>query len=346
MSRGDQLFRQWSILCRLSSGRRSRRQLADELGVSLKTVSRDILSLSVFPIAEEREGIDVFYELIRGARTPSVRFTPEELVALLLSEPTIVDALEGSPYAGAVTGALAKVDLLYQESAARGRARLPEVFQSSFLKPTVRADLQERLHAAALERRLLRLVYYTAEHQRQSERIVEPFFLHLHPHGLHLIAYCRERLDFLYFSVNCIESIEILGETFAPEERAFDLKAFLATVFDGRRGTPIVDVHLRVKDPTARWARDHFYHSTQELTPIEGGVEIRFRSGAPEAIAARVLSLGPDCEVLRPRSLAESVARKASEIMALYEKNTVPENPGPDLSGVDGSPPSPPSGQE
>jgi predicted DNA-binding transcriptional regulator YafY len=319
MSRGDQLSRQWSILSRLSGGRRSRRELAEELGVSLKTISRDLVSLSVFPIAEEREGIDVFYELVSGARTPSVRFAPDELVALLLSERTIVGALEGSPYAEAVARALAKVALLHRERSDRALARLPEVFQSSFPKPARRTDLQERLHEAALLRRLLRLVYFTAERGRSSERIVEPFFLHLHPHGLHLIGYCRERCDFLYFSVNAIESLEVLDETFDPGVRAFDLEAFLATVFDGRRGTPILDVHLRVKDPTARWARDHFYHSTQEFTEIDGGFELRFRAGAPEAIAARVLSLGPDCEVLGPPALIADVARKARGIMSLYE---------------------------
>ncbi len=318
MSRGDQLFRQWTILSRLSAGRRSRRELAEELGVSLKTITRDILSLSVFPIAEERSGIDVYYELVRGARAPSVRFTPEELLALLLSEGTILSAVDGSPYAAAVGEALAKVDLLHRETSERSLARLPQVFHSSFLKPQVRADLQERLHEAAIERRLVRLTYFTAERRASSERVVEPFFLHLHPHGLHLIAYCRERGDFLYFSVGAIEALEVLTETFDPEARTFDLKAFLSTVFDGRRGAPVLDVHLRIMEPTAHWARDHFYHSTQELTEIDGGIELRFRSGAPEAIAARVLSLGPDCEVLAPQSLARDVADRARAIVDLY----------------------------
>ena len=320
MSRGDQLIRQWTILSRLSSGRRSRRELADELGVSLKTISRDVVSLSIFPIAEEREGIDVFYALVPGARTPSVRFSAQERVALLLSERTILRALEASPYAEAVAAALAKVDLLHRESAEGALPRPPQVFQSSFLKPTVPADLQQRLHRAALERRLVRLDYFTVERQRSSERVVEPFFLHLHPHGLHLIAYCRDRQDFLYFSVNSVRSAQVLDETFSPEARGFDLDAFLETVFDGRRGQPILDVHLRIADPTAGWARDHFYHSSQEIIDIDGGVELRFRSGAPEAIAARVLSLGPDCEVLAPLSLAQDVARKARDIQGLYDR--------------------------
>ena len=63
MAHGDQLQRQWSILDLLSEGRKSRRELAEQLGVSLKTIARDIEALSLFPIAEERDGIDVVYEL-------------------------------------------------------------------------------------------------------------------------------------------------------------------------------------------------------------------------------------------------------------------------------------------
>ncbi len=318
MSRGDQLIRQWTLLRLLADGRRSRRELAQELGVSLKTITRDVLSLSLFPIAEEREGIDVFYTLIAEARTPQVRLSPEELLALRLSEETLRGALEGSPYAAAVAGALSKIDLFLRETDERALARRPQVFHSSFLKPHQRSDLQEQLHDAALSRRLVRLTYFTAERGTTGERLVEPYVLHLHPRGVHLIAYCRERQDFLYFSLGAIQALDVLGETFDPQAHPFDLQAFLATVFDGRRGTPLLDVHLRIKEPTAHWARDQVYHPSQELTEIEGGIELRFRAGAPEAIAARVLSLGPDCEVLAPPTLAQEVAAKARAIAELY----------------------------
>lgn len=338
MSRGDQLYRQWSIIDQLSSGRKSRRQLAERCGVSLKTIARDIQALSIFPISEERDGIDVYYGLLPGGRAPSVRFQPMEVAALLLSEPTIAGALDGSPYADAVASALAKVELLQRADTYRALHRLPDVFQSSFAKPSVRADLQRQLLDAALSRQLVYMTYHTAERGQLTERTVEPFFLHLHPHGLHLIGYCLARQDFLYFNVNCIRSLQTLEQTFEPRERAFVLDEFLATVFDGHRGTPILDVRLRIRNPTAHWARDQFFHATQVIRELEDGVEIGFRSGAPDAIAARALSLGPDCEVLEPVYLRQMVAKKARDISALYESDEIVDNPGPDVSGVDATP--------
>lgn len=337
MARGDQLHRQWSILDILSEGCQSRRELARRLGVSLKTITRDIEALSLFPIAEERDGVDVVYQLVHGA-APRVRFEPDEVAALLLSKRTVLDALAGSPWARAVASALAKIELLQRDRADRGRRRLPDVFHSSFDRPPVRAELQERLLGAALARRCVWLRYFTAERRARSERVVEPYFVRLHPHGLDLIAYCRERREFLVFHVDCIEALELRDETFEPGERAFDLERFLATTFDGRRGEPVLDVCLRVRMPTAAWARGQFFHATQQVRELDDGVEIRFRAGAPAAIATRVLGLGPDCEVVAPESLARLVARRAEAVVARYRAREPAQDPGPDLSGVDGIP--------
>lgn len=331
MARGDQLLRQWSILDLLSGGARSRRELAERLGVSLKTISRDIEALSLFPIAEERDGIDVVYQLVHGA-APRVRFETDEVAALLLGRRTVLDALAGTPYAQFVASALDKLALLQRDRVDRGRRRLPEVFLSSFDPPSVRADHHERLLFAAIERRRVWLRYFTAERCAYSERVVEPYLLRLHPRGLDLIAYCTTRSAFLAFNVGCIEALRVCEDTFDPAARAFDLDRFLAGSFDGRRGDPEIDVHLRIRNPTAAWARAQFFHPTQRMRELDDGVEIRFRAGAPEAIAARVLGLGPDCEVVEPALLARMVAERAAAVASIYRLRN--DNPGPDLSGV------------
>jgi predicted DNA-binding transcriptional regulator YafY len=358
MSRGDQLLRQWTILRLVSSGRRSRRELAERLDVSLKTITRDVEALSLFPITEERDGIDVFYELLRGARPPPIDLEEEEIAALLLGAPTVLAALDGTPYREHVAAALAKLRLLQRGRSERdnGRRPLAEVLHARYDAPPNRGDHgdhrdhRERLLAAARERRRVWIRYFTAERQRSSERVVEPLALHHHPHGLHLIARCLKVGAVLYFSVARVEALRVLDETFGPADEPFDMAAFLETVFDGRRGLPVLDVHLRVREPTASWARERYYHPTQELFEVEGGVEIRFRAGAPEAIVARVLSLGPDCEVVAPASLRRAVASRARELAARYagvdeerEKIDAAADPGPDLSGGPDTPTSRPT---
>ena len=315
MARGDQLRRQWLILDALAGGRQSRRALAETLGVSRKTITRDIAALELFPIQEAQDGIDVYYELLRGVRTPALHLEPDERAALTLAAPSLRRALEGSPYAEAVARALDKLRLIQRDHAWRSRDERPEVFLSHFSKP--RVPDHDLLLQAALERQRVRLTYFTPGEGRLSVRTVDPYHLHLGPHGLFLIAWCHTRADFLYFAVGSIRRAQRLAERFTP--RPLDVDAFLETVFDGQRRLPILDVHLHVRPPAAAWARERFYHQSQQLTDREdGSVEIRFRSGGEDAIVARILSLGPDCEVLAPPQLRQAVAERAAAIARRY----------------------------
>lgn len=320
MSRGDQLYRQWSILHHLSSGRKSRRELAQWFDVSLKTITRDIDALSLFPIVEEREGIDIFYSLFRNAHLPTLSFQNEEIAALLMGKKTALSALEGSPYQEAFASALTKVELFQKEYTYRQRKELPEVFFSSFPKPSIRNHFQELLTQAAIERRMVWMRYFTASRQEISEREIEPYILHLHPLGFSLIAYCLFRKAFLHFNVNLIQDAHLLDKTFDAEIRAFDLKEFLSSGFDGHRSAPILDVCLFIKNPTASWAKDHFFHPTQRIEEEKEGIRVSFRAGGSEAIVSRVLGLGEDCEVLSPPLLRNKVQEKVQRIIDLYEK--------------------------
>lgn len=175
---------------------------------------------------------------MRGARTPQVRFDPDEVAALLLARKTLLAALDGSPHARAIGSALAKIELLQEGCSYRGRRGLPDVFQSSFDHAPRHAEFRDVLIEAALARHCVRLRYFTAEREAESERVVEPYHVHHDPHGLHLIAYCLQRRDFLYFSIHRVRAVEVLDLGFDPTTRPLDLDAFLASTFDGRRGPP------------------------------------------------------------------------------------------------------------
>lgn len=195
------------------------------------------------------------------------------------------------------------------------------MYQTVFATPDIRVDHQELLLDAAMAHRRVWMRYFTAVRQTSSERVVEPFVLHMHPHGLHLIAYCLNRQAFVNFNVNLIEEVRVLDETFAPADRSFDRAAFLEVGFDGHYSLPVVDVHLLIRPPTAHWARDRFFHPTQTVVDRpDGCVEVRFISGGQEAIAARVLGLGEDCQVIEPESLRQMVTQRAEALLARYRE--------------------------
>lgn len=319
MARGDQLSRQWSILAELGRGRRSRRALAAQFKVSRRTISRDIDALSHFPIAEERDGIDVFYACLPGFRPPQVHFTPDEAAALLLGRAHAVPALAGMPHQAHFASALSKVERILNVSSHRQLRDQPPVWQTDLGLPVLRADHAEALFNAALTHHQVQLRYFTAARQASSERVVEPLCLHRHPYGLHLIAYCLNRQAVINFNVNLIDAVRTLPTRFSPDARMFSLTDFLESGFDGHYDPPVIAVRLRVDPPSACWVRDRHFHPTQRVVELaDGAIEVCFQAGGLAAIVARILGLGPACEVIAPEALRVAVRTQARAIAARY----------------------------
>lgn len=320
MGRDMQVYRQWEILHRLSDGSVTRQELAQTFDVSLKTIKRDVEMLELhFPIQMERQSNDIVYSFIPGYKLPGIWFTPREVASLLIGRQAIQQSLKGTPHHHAFLSILNKVERLHRSAQCRAELRLPEVYQSDFATPRVHADVQEELLYAAAEQKCVRIRYFTASRNSESERVVEPFMVRLTIHGLHLIAYCRENRDFRYFTINRILSLKVLDESFEPEQRRFNLQQFLKESFGGVRREPILHVRLLIREPTSFWAQDLHYHPTQQICEVEGGIELSFDAGGLEAIARRVVGLGPDCEILEPECLKKTVAQYIQQLLKKYE---------------------------
>ena len=316
MARGDQLARQWAILRTLTQRRCSRRELAQEFGVSRRTISRDIDALSQFPIVEDRDGIDVFYECLAGFRPPPISLPAHEVAALLLGRSTVLAALEGAPFREDYASALDRLDQFQLGARHRQLRSLPRVFHSAFDKPDVQGPLRDQLLEAAMRCRRVEMNYFTARRQAHTRRKVDPYVVHFHPRGVQLIGYCLLRSAFLQFDLQHITGLEVLDERFEP--KSFNLDEFVAEGFDGHRSLPVLEVCLLIRAPTADWARNWPFHPTQQISERPEGIEVRFRAGGSEAIIDRVMSLGPDCEVLSPGSLRQAIADRAAAIASNY----------------------------
>src|SRR5262245_15816344 len=86
------------------------RELARELGVSMRTVQRYITMLDEMgiPVYTER-GPYGGYALVRGYKMPPLMFTPEEAVAVYLGA-SFTEQVWGHLYKEAAPSALAKLD--------------------------------------------------------------------------------------------------------------------------------------------------------------------------------------------------------------------------------------------
>lgn len=190
--------------------------LAQQLGVSLRTVYRDIATLREQGAAIAGEP-GMGYEMRPGFLLPPLMFTPDELEALLLG------ARWASQQADPELAEAAQTALDRVRSALPLELRI-EVDTSGLLVPPMhRADSapepwQTVLRRAIRQQRKIQL-HYSDEKGQHSERCVWPFAMAFFDHTRVLTAWCELRQDFRHFRADRVRSVTPLEERY-PEPRA------------------------------------------------------------------------------------------------------------------------------
>ncbi|MEO8778396.1 MAG: YafY family protein [Rhodanobacter sp.] len=226
MRRADRLF----LIIHALRGRRTAlqaRSLAQTLGVSLRTVYRDVADLQRSGVPIEGEA-GVGYVLRKGSDIPPLMFTAQELEALVVGS-RFVRAFAGTRLAESAQTALLKIEAVLPPQL-RERAGTTRIFAPVW-RDQHREDfaaLIDQLHAAILASQVLRLDYRD-EAGEPSTREIEPLCLSFWGGKWTLGAWCRLRRDFRNFRPDRIAAGIPTGEVFADAaERG--LAAYLRSV--------------------------------------------------------------------------------------------------------------------
>jgi len=221
MRRADRLFRLVEILRskRLATGS----WLAEQLGVSLRTLYRDIADLSLSGVPIEGEA-GVGYRLRYRMDVPPLLFDPAELEALLVGS-RMVQAWGDSDLAQAATAALAKIHNVLPELLRR------EAQQAQFFIPMQTGDRPHHLtelRRAVRKRRIVRMAY-AREDGTASERMLWPLGLFFWGRNWTLIAWCLLRDGFRHFRVDRVQHLIVSDEIF-PDQAGRRLSDFFDEV--------------------------------------------------------------------------------------------------------------------
>ncbi|MBC7955385.1 MAG: YafY family transcriptional regulator [Cytophagales bacterium] len=211
MRPADRLFQ----IVQLIRGRRltTARWLAERLGLSERTIYRDIAQLQAQGVPIEGEA-GVGYRLGRGFDLPPLMFTLEEARALASAVQLAQQWLDPE-LAAASEAALSRV-LSVLATDVRERTRvLHLVVAPSGLGDSVRSSMQ-LLRRASQTRNKVRVEYRDATEIR-SERVVRPLALFYWGKVWTLTAWCEARNNFRNFRLDRIETLTRLDERFELE---------------------------------------------------------------------------------------------------------------------------------
>lgn len=229
MRRADRLF---EIVQRLRGGRLvTAAALAGELGVSVRTLYRDIVDLQANGVPIDGAA-GVGYLLRDGYEVPPLMFTLDEIEALAVGA-RLVQAWGGAELGRAAAEALVKIDAVLPR-ALKGKAGETAIFAPSDRLPPELRRLLDLLRRAIRER--CRLAFHYARLDGpESDRLVQPLALSFWGGVWTLAGWCETREDFRVFRVDRMSGVSP-GERFAALAGR-TLRDYLARIErDGRRG--------------------------------------------------------------------------------------------------------------
>jgi predicted DNA-binding transcriptional regulator YafY len=302
------------IMILLDKKQISATKLAEMLEVSVRTIYRDVISLSEagVPIST-MPGVNGGIQIMDNYKIDKQFFTAADITSLLIALESL--ATNVSPIQ--LNQILEKVKTLvpahYLEEIELKTNQIAIDLTPWTSNTTVQPFLE--LIKIGLDRSKLLAFHYENNQGVLSQRKVEPYRLVLKEISWYLQAYCTEKQDFRTFKLSRITDLTLLDEAFTP--RSFTPSPLGSTPWVQGDFTKI---RLKLK----RRLKDQLIDKFGKLTFIEHSdpafllVELSFMED--EYGYNLLLGFGNNCECLAPAHVRKELSRRIMELAALYQK--------------------------
>ncbi len=335
MARNDQLSRTLRVLRYLELNPRGlsvrtilEKLEEDKIETSRDSVYRDLKGLndSGFPITKEGEGdksvwkLDPNLKLDRG-----VVFNYNELIALYLARETL-KSLEHSSIYEVIEGAFAKIEQALGPKAHEALKNLKQTVRvdaSPAWMGTVSREIIDTVHNATCEGHCLQIDYRSvtgANAGVMTTRKIGPYKIWFADSGAYLLGLDLGDNIVKRFALTRISRAIMLDEIFSDhsinEEEHF--AQAIGVFSDGEAE----DVELFIEEPIASYISDRMIHKSQRIVRKENGIVLTMNVKVNSELARWVLSLGPSAQVIRPRSLIDTVHQQTESILFKYKRSS------------------------
>ena len=222
MRRTERLFQIIQIL-RAKQKPVTGRELADELGISLRSLYRDMAELIAQRVPVRGEA-GTGYVLDDGYDMPPLMLTPDELEAAVLGAAWV--AKRGDP-------ALARGarDLIAKIAQSIPQPLRPVLLDANLKPISMRPIAQESFDVANVRRavrdRFKIAIMYKDSDGRTSSRTIWPIFIAYMEEVRIIVAWCELRQDFRHFRTDRIYFVDVTAERI-PEQQHLLLKRWKA----------------------------------------------------------------------------------------------------------------------
>jgi len=289
------------------------RELAEQLGVDVRTVRRYAVALQELgiPVQGER-GPAGGYRLAPGYKLPPLMLTDEEASAIVLG--LLAAERFGVGVGPSAAGALAKLRRVLPAALAAQVSGLEETLGFTHAaQPAAPPQGEAVLRLADAARRRRRVhVRYTRHGGEESARELSPYGLVFHAGRWYLAAHDHGRDALRTFRVDRVGSLR-LGGAAQPPPPGFDAIEHVSRSLARVPWTWEVEVLL---DSDVAHARAHVPATLGELDAEPDGVALRMRVESLDYMAAVLARLDRPFTVRRPDELRAAVDALADRLRA------------------------------
>ncbi len=319
-------MRQWSILRALGARRYGAtvQELAEEHGVSQKTIRRDLILLRElgFPIAarEGRHGRNHWVAQTNGS-LPQLTFDVSEILALYMGR-SLLEPLAGTVFWEASRSAFLKIRASLSEASLQYLEKLAGlILRTSFRDSNYagRSQIIDDLMVAIEDCRITFITYQSARSTEPLTYDVYPYGMIWHRGSLYLVAASQQHDEVRTFKVDRISDVQLEALKFhKPPD--FSLTGHLEGSFgifqsDG----PPRTVRIRFHPEVARYVQEHHWHHSQRLSRnSDGTLTAWFKLTDLHEVKSWVLSFGSKAIVEEPEELREEIAEELQELVREY----------------------------
>jgi predicted DNA-binding transcriptional regulator YafY len=180
-------------------------------------------------------------------------------------------------------------------------------------------EIINRLNEAALQKKIIEMVYYTMSRRKEGKRKVDPYRIWFFNGTFYMIGYCHQRRGIRIFAVDRIKMLHQTKESFEiPED--FDFEEFMRPSFGVFQGKG-VKVRIWFAPDAAGYIKEKIWHDTQQIiSQKDGSILFEADVAGTQEIKFWVMGWGSNALVLEPIELRNQILAESLAMVERYGK--------------------------
>ncbi|CAM4499136.1 putative DNA-binding transcriptional regulator YafY [Paenibacillus endophyticus] len=295
------------------------RELAERCETTDRTIYRDLELLSSFvPFTSLGHGKG--YSFVGSFSMYPLNFTEQEAFVLSML-PSVIDQVKPLLPPG-FDAAYEKIMATHHKEKSQHASVVQQVADVIQMGTPVGRDEGSNdlfpIIQAILSQTSLKAVYHSQGRNKQTERMIDPYFLVPREQRFYLIGYCHQAGEIRTFRVSRFLNIDVTEKQF--DKGNFSIRQYMKNTFSIERGQEQIRFKVRFSPVVARYIQEEEWFVEPRIKPqTDGSLLFEVTLNHDREFLQWVNSYGPDAEILEPRKYRDAMKEKLERWRGMYE---------------------------